>query len=106
MSEQECTRPPEGWRCTRGQHEGPCAASPAAPADEYTVVSGHLCAVSRECTCGGTALPGVCQPGCGVEPVAPMAEVLAALDEYHARRRAAAVPPPARRRRGGGAVAG
>jgi hypothetical protein len=27
-----CTRPPQGWYCTRGLgHEGPCAAHPIAP---------------------------------------------------------------------------
>lgn len=30
MSAEECTRPPAGWRCTRGPHlsQEPCAAVP------------------------------------------------------------------------------
>lgn len=29
MKKEQCTIPPEGWTCTRGQgHEGPCAALP------------------------------------------------------------------------------
>lgn len=31
-----CTIPPKGWTCSRDAgHEGPCAASPVAPYEEY-----------------------------------------------------------------------
>ncbi len=36
-----CTKPPAGWSCSRGLHDGPCAASPDDRYRKVSVLRGH-----------------------------------------------------------------
>lgn len=46
MSEDQCLRPPDGWRCTRpARHDGPCAAVPSDPQREGSETDSRYLAI-------------------------------------------------------------
>jgi hypothetical protein len=55
-------------------------SDPTAPAGRFAVFSGHLVTTTASCTCaGGGEWPH--EEYCGLEPVASLAEIVAALYE-------------------------
>lgn len=59
-SKEKCTRPPEGWSCSRGEgHQGPCAATQLKPLGMKSSLHSHAISCSRRdgstfCDCGAS----------------------------------------------------